>query len=167
MKVVSWNCRGLGSKQKVEAMKYLMRISSPDVLLVQETKLEEQQFFQTRKSFWNSGEGVAVSSRGASGGLGTLWNPSKFDLIQSFTCTHWIFTNLCHKDTGLQVSLFNIYVPVLLAEKRDCWKLIQDFLHLHHPENLILAGDLNLTLSSQEKKGGTPVRDPLRKQLMI
>jgi exonuclease III len=51
MKVVSWNCRGLGRKQKAEAMKDLMCISTPDVLLIQETKLEEQHFFQIRKPF--------------------------------------------------------------------------------------------------------------------
>jgi exonuclease III len=45
MKVVSWNYRGLGRKQKVESMKDLMHIATPNVLLVQETKLEEQQFF--------------------------------------------------------------------------------------------------------------------------
>ena len=36
------------------------------------------------------------------------------------------------------------------------------FLILHKPENLVLAGDLNVTLALAEKKGGSLVRDPAR-----
>jgi exonuclease III len=39
MKVISWNCRGLGSKMKEEAMKALIKTENPDIMLVQETKL--------------------------------------------------------------------------------------------------------------------------------
>jgi len=41
MKYVSWNCRGLGSKTKEEAIKDLVRMTNLDVLLIQETKMEE------------------------------------------------------------------------------------------------------------------------------
>ena len=33
---------------------------------------------------------------------------------------------------------------------------------MHNLENIILAGDLNLTLDVSEKKGGSIVRDPKR-----
>ena len=33
---------------------------------------------------------------------------------------------------------------------------------MHTPENVIIARDLNLTLAANEKKGGSPVRDPAR-----
>ena len=33
---------------------------------------------------------------------------------------------------------------------------------MHSPENVIIAGDLNLTLATNEKKGGFPIRDPAR-----
>ena len=41
MQIVSWNCRGLGSKAKVLSMTDLIKISIPFILLVQETKMEE------------------------------------------------------------------------------------------------------------------------------
>jgi exonuclease III len=41
MQYVSWNCRGLGSTLKEEAIKDLVRLVRPEVLLIQETKLEE------------------------------------------------------------------------------------------------------------------------------
>ena len=153
MKVVFRKYRGLGSITKEEKMKDLIHISTPEVLLVQETKLEEHEFLQSRSSFWKKGEGVTVSARGDSGGIITLCNPSKFDLFHSSSCTHCIFTSLCHKELGHLVSLLNIYVPVLFLVNKVGWNLIQEFLSTHHPENLILAGDMNITLSSH-KKGG-------------
>ena len=40
--------------------------------------------------------------------------------------------------------------------------MLESFLDLHHLENIIVAGDLNVTLAANEKKGGTLVRDPSR-----
>jgi hypothetical protein len=53
-------------------------------------------------------------------------------------------------------------VPALLNEKKGCWDSIHLFLNSHHTENLVMAGDLNVTLSTAEKKGGSIVRDPSR-----
>ena len=72
MKVISWNCRGLGSKGKEEAMLDLISLHQPDILLIQETKLEETAFLQISKKFWKKNGTAALSSRGASRGIGTL-----------------------------------------------------------------------------------------------
>ena len=60
------------------------------------------------------------------------------------------------------MSLFNIYSPVLLSEKRECWESLNSFLSSNRHDNLVLAGDMNVTLALSEKKGGSPVRDPAR-----
>ena len=49
-----------------------------------------------------------------------------------------------------------------MTEKRDYWKSIQEILSSQKLENIILVGDLNITLNAKEKKGGSIVRDPLR-----
>ena len=72
MQYVSWNCRGLGSTLKEEAIKDLIRLVRPEVLLIQETKLEEDALLRASDVFWKKGPGRAVSARGASGGLATL-----------------------------------------------------------------------------------------------
>ena len=153
MKFVSWNCRGLGSPLKEEAIRDLVRVMSPKVLLVQETKLEEDALLRASKSFWKKGPGRAVSARGASGGLATFWDSAKLDLVEEEGTTHWLFTKLLHKDSGHLVSLFNIYVPVSFVEKKDCWDSLKMFLIHHNLENLVLAGDLNVTLAMAKKKG--------------
>lgn len=58
--------------------------------------------------------------------------------------------------------MFNLYALVLLAEKKIYWDLLQSYLFLHNPENIIIAGDLNVMLAAEEKKGGSPVRDLAR-----
>jgi len=135
---------------------------SPEILLIQETKLEELLLLQASKSFWHKGHGSTFNVRGASGGISSFWDSSLYDLIQKDCSPHWIFTKLLHKDSSQQVSMFNIYAPVLASEKKSCWDSILSYLSLHNPQNIIIAGDMNVTLAVNEKKGGSPVRDPAR-----
>ena len=127
MKVLSWNCRGLGSKAKEEAMKDLIRLSQPDIVLIQETKMEKEAFLQVSRKFWNKGGGLAISSRGASGGIGMLWDIKKYELIESKQSLHWILTKLLHKHSNTHVSLFNISIFMLLLcilEKKKIARII-------------------------------------------
>jgi hypothetical protein len=111
---------------------------------------------------WKKGASAAINTRGSYGGIGSLWNSSTFKILKTKHYIHWILTILIHKESGIQVSIFNLYVPVLLEEKKDCWNKLKEFLSMHQIENIIIIGDLNVTLSQGEKKGGTIVRDPIR-----
>ena len=116
--------------------------------------MEEEALLRARNSFWKKGPGRAVSARGASGGLATFWDSAKLDLVKEEGTTHWLFTKLYHKDSGHFVSIFNLYVPVSFVEKKECWDSLKIFLNQHNPENLVVAGDLNVTLALAEKKRG-------------
>ena len=122
--------------------------------------MEGDLALQAGKLFLKKGPGKAVSSKGASGGLATFWDSSKFELLSFHSTTHWIFTKFIHKVSGHHVSLFNLYVPILIAGKKECWESIDSFLSAHMPTNIIISGDLNVTLAANEKKGGSIVRDP-------
>ena len=95
-----------------------------------------------------------MSTRGASGGLATFWDSEKLELVEEEGTIHWFFTKLLHKESGHLVSLFNMYVPVSFVEKKECWDSLKLFLNQHNPENLVVAGDLNVTLALAEKKRG-------------
>jgi exonuclease III len=71
MKFVSWNCRGISSPSKIEAEKYLIKMKTSDILMIQETKLEEAQVLTLGKVKWKKKEGATVSERGYSGGIAT------------------------------------------------------------------------------------------------
>lgn len=55
-----------------------------------------------------------------------------------------------------------MYALVNVVEKKDCWDSIRTQADLVNLENIIIAGDLNLTLLSADKRGGSVVRDPAR-----
>jgi hypothetical protein len=52
------NCRGLGSRRKVESMKYLIKMKKTMVLLLQETKLRTKEVLDICNSKWNCSEGI-------------------------------------------------------------------------------------------------------------
>jgi exonuclease III len=49
-----------------------------------------------------------------------------------------------------------------LEEKKDCWDTLKEYLLSNDLDNIIIGGDLNVTLATTEKKGGSIVRDPTR-----
>ena len=72
MNIVSWNCKGLRNPLKVESIKDLIRMASPNVLLLQEIKIEEDTLISLSKNIWKKNAGKVVSAWGSSGGLATL-----------------------------------------------------------------------------------------------
>ena len=68
MQIVSWNYRGLGNPKKAEAVKDLLRMEPSDILLLQETNIEEEALLSLSRSKWKKNAGMAVSARGTSGG---------------------------------------------------------------------------------------------------
>ena len=159
MLLTSWNCRGLGHSSKAEAVKNLMKLAPFDLLLLRDTKIEEDALLLISKNKWNMTSSKAVSVRGSCGGLATLWCKDNFQLINEYVTQHWIFSELFHNNRKITFALFNLYVLVNYEEKKYCWQLIFDFLELHSPANIFIAGDLNLTLAPIEKKGGAHGKD--------
>jgi exonuclease III len=92
MKLVSYNCRGLGSDPKLMDVRDLIRSENPQILLIQETKMNVDEAIKIGKRMWSSSDVIVVDSRGASGGLCTLWNKSKVSLEFTFNTQHWILT---------------------------------------------------------------------------
>ena len=58
-----------------------------------------------------------------------------------------------------------MYIPVNAVEKKSCWDSIGTQEDLVNLENIIIAGDLNLTLLSIDKRGGNIARDLAREWL--
>ena len=111
------NCRGLDNSTKFEAMNDLIRMASPNVLMLQETKIDEESLLSISSKSWKLNVGKVVSSRGTPGGIVTLWTGNDFILENSHKSQHWIFTQLCHIPSKKVICLFNLYVPINLQEK--------------------------------------------------
>ena len=58
---------------------------------------------------------------------------------------------LLQKETKTLVRIFNIYAPNSYDKKKSCWNLLRDE-RSNLQGNVILVGDLNITLSQDEKE---------------
>ena len=88
MNIVSWNCRGFGNSSKVEVVKDLLRMASLVILLLQETKIEEEFLLSFSNKYWKPNVGKDVSARGIARGITTLWLENHFSLINSHATQH-------------------------------------------------------------------------------
>ena len=79
---------------KAEVVKYLLKVESLEILMLQETKIEGDTLLEINKQKWKKNVGKAISARGSSSGIATLWSEDKFHLESSFETQHWIFTEL-------------------------------------------------------------------------
>jgi hypothetical protein len=48
-------------------------------------------------------------------------------------------------------SLFNVYVSVNVGENQKCWDSLREMVDGEELENILIAGDLNISLSQGEK----------------
>ena len=92
-------------------------MASPDVLMLQETKIDKDSLLSISCKRWKTNVGKVVSARGTAGGIATLWSEDVFSLENSFTSQHWIFTKLGHIPSKQTICLFNLYVSVNSQEK--------------------------------------------------
>lgn len=144
IQILSWNCRGLGDEKKCGVVSDVIRTSRSDVVLLQETKLNEINLSYVLRflpSFFNPicAYNQALTTKG---GLLIAWKRS-FDLISSFSTPHTITVLLKHANTGNEVLITNVYGPSTDAGKPrfiDELNFIAN--RVSHP--WILAGDFNL-----------------------
>ena len=111
MKLVSWNCRGLGGSIKVEALKNILNTEKPDILLVQETKMPGDEVMSRSSLFWKNNVGKAISSRGALGGISTLCRNDKFNIKSTKENTCWILVEVQNKSNLELIYICNVYGP--------------------------------------------------------
>ena len=118
MQYVSWNCRGLGNPIKAQAVKDILKMAPAKIILLQETKIEEEALLLLSKNNWKFTSDKAVSAKGTCGGLAMLWCDKNFLLSKFYVTQHWIFIELFHSDSKTSIALFNLYVPVNYSEKQ-------------------------------------------------
>ncbi|GMJ04427.1 hypothetical protein HRI_004111900 [Hibiscus trionum] len=83
-RIVPWNIRGLGRKEKVRAVRNMVREKKPQVVFIQETKMGEISRQILRCMGCDKGfEYINAPAEGASGGVLSLWDTSRFEMIES------------------------------------------------------------------------------------
>ena len=119
-KLLSWNCRGLGSLEKCLVIRNVIRVSRCDVVCMQETKWNRMElnyitsvlpsFFQRDCMFIN-----ALNSRG---GCVISWKRN-FHLSSAWATKHSITVLLTEINSGQQFLVTNTYGPSVDDQKNQ------------------------------------------------
>jgi endonuclease/exonuclease/phosphatase family metal-dependent hydrolase len=157
MILLSLNIRGVGGHLKAASFRRLLSHISPDIIFLQETLVDNKKarvFLNQFHSNWNT---CTVNSLGSSGGLAVAWNPDYFDFLPYLCCGGILLTGTS-RITNKRYNLLNIYGPC--SDRQQFWEKIEarGLLDL---QNLIIAGDLNLTTALGEVWGASATPDTL------
>ena len=153
IKILSWNCRGLGCPDKCNVVRNVVRESRCDVCMFQETKLNESglnyvgrflpTFFDQRCAFNHS--------IGTSGGVIIAWKKN-FELLSSFSTRHTLTVRLMQPATGADFIITTVYGPSVEGEKSEfIEELVNLMQQIHRP--WIIAGDFNLVRWMIDRSG--------------
>ena len=126
----------------------------PTILMLQETKSSSSNIDSLVSRLWRGSQSISIDSLGASGGLTISWNPVEVELDHFLASRHFVPTHFHPIGTNLHGRITNVYRLQIPTQKISFLDFLQWLiLNQAHPID-ILAGDLNLITSLQEKHGG-------------
>ncbi|XP_058092477.1 uncharacterized protein LOC131238909 [Magnolia sinica] len=122
MIIISWNVRGVGSKQKRRLIKESVGRRNPDVLYFQETKVP---FFKDdlMATLWKAKDAkwVSLNTTGSAGGILVAWKSSEWDLEHSWVGVFSVSVILQDKSAKFQCLISAVYGPTLNARRSEFW----------------------------------------------
>ena len=161
MKIISWNVNGLGNPVKRRKIKEVIVKVDPDIVLLQESKLEKVDGFLIR-SIWNSRfkEWDFIPSSGSSGGLVIGWDTriaSKVDDLKGCYSLS-VLLNIKGKSCWW---VTNVYGPTNPRSRSLLWEELS-FVHGLCSPHWCVGGDFNAIRYPTEKLGGSRITASMR-----
>ena len=154
--ILCWNVRGLNSDKKLLALSNAISSSGCAIVCLLETK---KPFIDLAfiKSFCPKrfNKFAFVPSRGASGGILTVWNSSVFSGVVTLTTDFALGIRFTNTLSAQAWPLYNIYGPCAGPERDVYTRWLYD-LDIQAQEDCILLGDFNYIRGpeNRNKPGG-------------
>lgn len=143
MRLLSWNCRGLGKPQAVRELTDLVRVHKPRIVGLMETKIDRCRLDAIRQRL---GFKFGVFDReGIAGGLSLWWKEGMDIQVLSYSKFHidvWVEQN-----NPFRATLF--YGSPIAHRRASSWNLLRQ-LHSRHAGPWIIFGDFNEVCFSWE-----------------
>ena len=153
MKLLAWNCRGLSRASAIRSLRGKIRMHSPDVLFLSETKAQPSLAVSVLNNlgFSNMLHAPPSSSKG---GLLLAWRTGVELECISFSIN--IINVWCYSDPLNNLWLLScIYGPLVYKNKSGFWDSLlnvgKDF-----TRPWLCIGDFNMIISQSKKLGGHP-----------
>ncbi|XP_021859944.2 uncharacterized protein [Spinacia oleracea] len=150
MKILSWNCHGLGNPSTVSALRDWCWRERPNIVFLMETMIDARRLERIRNmcGFVN---GVCLSSVGLSGGMGFWWRDINV-VTGTFSTHHFLADILDHNNLPVWRAV-GIYGWPESENKHLTWSLMES-IRGASPLPCVMFGDFNEILSMAEKDGG-------------
>eukprot|EP00253_Pinus_taeda_P002292 PITA_02292 len=157
------NIRGLGTPQKFLALKIFFFRARPKIVFIQETMHSSRVSIAFFRKMFPSWFMVATEANGLSGGLAGLWDPVWIK-AKAFKCCVGIMMSALVRGHAFILNLLNVYAPC--RNRSPFWERLfaSEILDI---DSLLLAGDLNVTLSPDECWGNCRKSDSLSDKLRL
>ncbi|KAJ9709801.1 hypothetical protein PVL29_001319 [Vitis rotundifolia] len=161
MKIISWNTRGLGSRNKRRVIKDFLRSENPNVVMIQETKKEkcDRRFvgsvWTVRDKDWAS-----LPSCGASGGILIIWDSKKLSSEEVVIGSFSISVKFAMGGRG-PMWISTVYGPNSPSLRKEFWVELFDIFGLSYPLWCV-GGDFNVIRRSSEKLGGSSLSPSMK-----
>lgn len=152
MKILAWNCRGLGNAQAVRGLLRCQKSEQADILFLSETKLDKKRM-ESFKFKLGLGNLVVVASEGQGGGLAVLWRKG-INIVVRDSSKNYIDMDII-EDGGYIWRFTGIYGEPKTELKHRTWTIMRN-LKLTRNLPWLCAGDFNEVLYQHEKEGGCP-----------
>jgi len=122
MIILSFNARGVGSAPKILALKRLIEISKPDIVLIQETMCLAAKAKEVFSIFMKEWTLVASNATGLYEGLLTTLKPniSVFNLV---LIPSGFFVEILNKSLSCPLSVLKFYGPY--ADRFPFWESLE------------------------------------------
>ncbi|KAG0451113.1 hypothetical protein HPP92_026386 [Vanilla planifolia] len=149
MNIIVWNIRGVKKKKSRGYLRRLIRERNVAVVALMETKAVG---FSRQDANWLLGGGwdfEAHPSEGLSVGFLILWRKD-VDLIVTGASSHTMACTIKTSHDGRMTCYF-VYGPKCHHRRRIIWEDVRNSCGGNEP--LLVAGDFNLILAPEEKRG--------------
>jgi len=150
MKIMSFNCRGLAGPLKRPALRRVLDLEHPDVLMLQETLGEMEAVKSKLEGMLPGWVFHCLDVRGRSGGIATGWNPRTVKAENVWGMDSVLGCSFLSSDIGEEITLLNIYGPY--QDRIPFWEKVFSLECLKN-DTVIIGGDLNFSLGHSEVWG--------------
>jgi len=148
MRLISWNCQGLGNPLTVQALRALVAREKPDILFLMETKNRNVVLnsLQKRLKFPNS---FLEEPSGLAGGLAIFWQDSIHLTLEHQSLD--LFDLLCFiRECGISMRLTCLRAPALVSLRLLFWDKLK-LINTHNTLPWLCIGDFNEVMYHWEK----------------
>ncbi|GER52284.1 non-LTR reverse transcriptase [Striga asiatica] len=152
MKMILWNCRGLGGPSTVSQLKDSIRIHHPNFMFLSELKKQKDFVKTICVKLGYKDRLVAVDPIGISGGLVLLWDSSQ-NIIQIIQHSFCFEVEIGKPNSNVSFWVVFVYMSTDRVIREDQWSFLINA-KSKWGQDWIIGGDWNAIVDLSEKRGG-------------